>query len=283
MTTQIQLSGEPFDRSRQVGFNTRDRQSNITPTPGAGAGRGEWQGPPASVTVGTSDLPAWVFTGSSIAWADITGGTHRKVVTGHAYNGSMTATVRAVQLRAKGRTQGQDNRQAFAARAQYAMPMHARRGVGSALFGSSEDTSCQAVGFDAPLFESKLEFERWAAGQDRARCGLSDKLLALGQRAAQRQRRRILDLRGVAPSDTSVEDAAADAVLAILTHVRKLHKITAAQWESYRLVESAVHVCGARGVQFVDRVGGAGDAGRESRAIQRARRGPVGHWHGRAR
>ncbi len=177
-----------------------------------------------------------MFTGSSIAWKDITGGTHRKVATGDAYNGSMTATVRAVSY---GPREGRKVK-VLGKRSRLVRNtpcLHARRGVGSALFGSSEDTSCQAVGFDAPLFESKLEFERWAQGQDKARCGLSDKLLALGKRAAQRQRRRILNLRGVAPSDTSVEDAAADAVLAILTHVRKLHKITAAQWESYRLVK----------------------------------------------
>lgn len=65
---------------------------------------------------------------------------------------------------------------------------------------------------------------------------LSGRLQAIGARAARRQARRLVELRGVKPSDTSVQDAAQDAIVGILQHVRRVDKATAAHWQSMRFV-----------------------------------------------
>jgi len=61
------------------------------------------------------------------------------------------------------------------------------------------------------------------------------RLLAIGKTSSRRAARRIVDLRGVPPSDTSRDDAASDAVTGVLVHVRRLDKLTAAQWDTARV------------------------------------------------
>ena len=65
---------------------------------------------------------------------------------------------------------------------------------------------------------------------------LAARLQAIGARAARRQARRLVELRGVKPSDTSVQDAEQDAFAGVLTHVRRLDKCTAQHWASMRFV-----------------------------------------------
>ena len=65
---------------------------------------------------------------------------------------------------------------------------------------------------------------------------LPSRILAAGRRAAARQASRIWQLRNVRASRTSLEDAASDAVLGILAHVRRLDKLTDAQWQSVKVL-----------------------------------------------
>lgn len=112
------------------------------------------------------------------------------------------------------------------------------RPVGSSLFGGAgpDDTSgLSVIGFDAPLFEDKRDFDLWLASGIHAGDPLANRLQDLGKRAAARAARRLLETRGAVASDTSKADAASDAVLSILQHVRRLDKITSAHWSSRRL------------------------------------------------
>lgn len=65
---------------------------------------------------------------------------------------------------------------------------------------------------------------------------VGDKLLTIGARAARRQARRLVELRGVTASETSVSDAAADAVHGVLVSVRRLDKLTPDQWAAPRVL-----------------------------------------------
>lgn len=105
----------------------------------------------------------------------------------------------------------------------------------AALYGSRESSFAVAISPDAPLFEDKRDFLLWATSADVCTGDLGQRLQQLGQRAARRAGRRLVELRGVQPSETSLQDAASDAVLSVLSHVRQLDKATAAQWESLRL------------------------------------------------
>lgn len=62
-----------------------------------------------------------------------------------------------------------------------------------------------------------------------------NRLWTIATTAAKRQAQRIGELRGVNAGDTSKDDAAQDAVVAMLQHVRRLDKLTAAQWETARV------------------------------------------------
>jgi hypothetical protein len=65
---------------------------------------------------------------------------------------------------------------------------------------------------------------------------LPGRVLAIARRAAARQARRIFDYRGVTPSRSSIDDAASDAVLGLLSSVRRLDKLTPAQWSTRRVL-----------------------------------------------
>jgi hypothetical protein len=65
---------------------------------------------------------------------------------------------------------------------------------------------------------------------------VAERIQAIARRAAVKQAGRLYDGRGVRPSSTSIEDAASDGVLGILTHVRRLDKLTEAQWASPRVI-----------------------------------------------
>jgi len=118
------------------------------------------------------------------------------------------------------------------------------RAVGSELFGApilegdkrAARDGAFSLFLDAPLFEDKRQLMQWVAGRDIVRDAFADKLLVIGKRAASRQARHIAQRRGVRPSDTSIEDAAADAVCALLTHARRLDKATPAHWDSVRFI-----------------------------------------------
>jgi hypothetical protein len=96
------------------------------------------------------------------------------------------------------------------------------------------------------LFESTLEFDRWADPEQTLPDSLADMLLAVGKRAAIRQASRLEERRGVQPSQTSKDDAAADAVLRVLQHMRRLDKSNPAQWQTVRF-RRAVNLYAARG------------------------------------
>jgi hypothetical protein len=95
---------------------------------------------------------------------------------------------------------------------------------------------------DAPLYEDRRQYGQWLAGRssdlpdDGYSYNLSQRLLDVGQRAAIRQARKIRELRGVNASQTSLDDAAGDAVVSILQHVRGLVKTSAAHWDSKRFL-----------------------------------------------
>lgn len=65
---------------------------------------------------------------------------------------------------------------------------------------------------------------------------LSARLQAIGARAAKRQGKRLIELRGVAPSDTSLQDAASDAIAGVLQHVRAWDRVKPQHWQSMRFV-----------------------------------------------
>jgi hypothetical protein len=72
-------------------------------------------------------------------------------------------------------------------------------------------------------------------------------LLSIGEQAGKVQARRIHELRGgAAPSATSRDDAAADAVASVVSHVRRLDKLTLRQWQSARLLR-VLRLFAARG------------------------------------
>lgn len=72
-------------------------------------------------------------------------------------------------------------------------------------------------------------------------------LLSIGEQASKAQARRIHELRGgAAPSATSKADAAADAVAAIVAHVRRIDKLTLQHWQSARLLR-VLRLFAARG------------------------------------
>ena len=73
------------------------------------------------------------------------------------------------------------------------------------------------------------------------------RLIALGERAAARQARRLVELRGVRASDTSVADAASDAVAGLLLHVRRLDKASEQHWRGCGADASARCACPACG------------------------------------
>lgn len=62
------------------------------------------------------------------------------------------------------------------------------------------------------------------------------RLLKIGRGCAERARRRLLYMRGVQASQTSLDDAAADAVLGILASVRAWERIFPSHWSSMRFV-----------------------------------------------
>jgi hypothetical protein len=67
-------------------------------------------------------------------------------------------------------------------------------------------------------------------------CDLPSRIMAAARRAAAKQASKIWEFRGVRASRTSLEDAASDAVLGILQHVRRLDKVPAAAWSSVKLL-----------------------------------------------
>ncbi len=110
--------------------------------------------------------------------------------------------------------------------------------------------------FSQPVFESGKEAARWAWEQAHgdlvaevsAEHDLGRRLLRIGQRAAARAGRRLLAQKGVTASDTSLADAASEAVLSVLLHVRGLDRLTAEQWTRARVLR-VVCLYAARGAQ----------------------------------
>lgn len=97
--------------------------------------------------------------------------------------------------------------------------------IGAKLLGDVED-------FNAPLFEHPSDFKRWCDAQTKPRelierlgaeirtdRRLSDMLQRAGQHAARRQAAYLFAGYGVKASDTSIEDAASDAVLEVLSRM----------------------------------------------------------------
>ena len=110
------------------------------------------------------------------------------------------------------------------------------RPCGSKLYGAD------GPDLDSPVFEDKRDFEQWTAEQA-AGVGavswadsLGERLLDLGRRVSYAQVRRVFDLRGVQPSETSRADAASAAVLSVLVHVRGVGRLSVVQWSQRRVL-----------------------------------------------
>ena len=102
-------------------------------------------------------------------------------------------------------------------------------------------------GEDRPYSEHVREWRRRRINHDIAsERALADRLLAIGQWAASRAARRLIEQGRGKASDTSLADAASDAVASVLSHVRRLDKLTDGQWADHRVL-SLVRLYAARG------------------------------------
>jgi len=197
-------------------------------TSGAGAG---------SVIVSTCALPSVVFATGGYGAAgngDITGNNHGGSGAAAAVVGSIVAQIFTTIIGPRGGIK----RKVHSRRRRRISNVKAdARTVGSPLFGGS--SLFGESEFDCPLFENKRAWLFWCTGKRGGRPGddLATRLLDIGKRAASRQARRILNLRGVRCSDTSKEDAASDAVLNILRRF-KFDKVTESHWTQPRFVRT---------------------------------------------
>lgn len=215
----------------------------------------------------TQGLRVGLGTPQGLAGSDITG--HQGTGTGHGHGhgqtsvffadgevstvptayvcspGTGAATLYQTKVMTRGPRKGQTVRVAVVAK------RHASRGraIGSKARSTGrglDEVTQRATSLESwlcPLqpFTDKIDPSRQA---QRARImseiaseqDLAQRLQGLGQRAARRQARRLIELRGVKPSQTSVDDAAQDAIVGVLEHVRRLDKAKPEHWLSMRFV-----------------------------------------------
>lgn len=113
-----------------------------------------------------------------------------------------------------------------------------------------------AQDFALPVFESRADLARhewetehaYLVAEVAGEHELGKRLLAIGRRAGARAARRLLAQKGVAASDTSIDDAASEAVLSVLQHVRGVDRLTAEQWTRPRVLR-VLGLYAARGAQ----------------------------------